>query len=111
MGTGKYYCTVHLTYSSKSWYCSKQTLFTDEVVDPFQLDLVGDFDTQVNNVLQTVRLTRQQVDDLRKLFFDLERSLQTAWQGKYTEYQEELNMSTLLQYYHYYVFDLFLPRV
>ncbi|CAG9788443.1 unnamed protein product [Diatraea saccharalis] len=48
---------------------------------PDYLDLNGSFDEQIRNIMQNVRLTRQEVDNLNLLYVHLEGALQTSWPG------------------------------
>ncbi|KAG7301922.1 hypothetical protein JYU34_013340 [Plutella xylostella] len=52
---------------------------TVDILDVSQLRLAGDFDAQVRDVLQFVRLTREEVENLRLLYEDLEQTLRTRW--------------------------------
>lgn len=51
------------------------------MLDTSQLCYEGDFDTQVSNLLKKVRLARQEVEDLKYLFKDLEDAFQSTWLG------------------------------
>ncbi|XP_013194359.2 terminal uridylyltransferase Tailor isoform X1 [Amyelois transitella] len=52
-----------------------------DILDPSVINFHGDFYTQVENIMQRVRLTRSEVEDLRRLFFDLEQTLREYWPG------------------------------
>ncbi|KAJ0175918.1 hypothetical protein K1T71_008092 [Dendrolimus kikuchii] len=52
-----------------------------DVLDTTQLCYEGGFDEQVANLLKSVRLTRQEVENLSQLFDDLEGALQNTWPG------------------------------
>ncbi|RVE40412.1 hypothetical protein evm_014938, partial [Chilo suppressalis] len=46
---------------------------------PDYLNLKGNFQEQVKNITQNVRLTRQEVDNLNLLYVHLEGALQSGW--------------------------------
>ncbi|RVE46786.1 hypothetical protein evm_008570 [Chilo suppressalis] len=48
---------------------------------PDYLNLKGNFQEQVKNITQNVRLTRQEVDNLNLLYVHLEGALQSGWPG------------------------------
>lgn len=53
----------------------------DCLPDALELCLEGDFDDQVEQLLQQIRLSRQQVEGLTPLFHDIEEMLQFMWPG------------------------------
>ncbi|XP_068632290.1 terminal uridylyltransferase Tailor-like [Battus philenor] len=53
----------------------------EKILDISNLHLEGDFDHQVQQILQFIRLTRAQVEDLQILFDDVQNTLATIWPG------------------------------
>lgn len=53
-----------------------------DVLDISQFRFDGDFETQANEILSKVRLTRTEVESLSHLFSDLENALHSTWPGK-----------------------------
>ncbi|XP_059045063.1 uncharacterized protein LOC131840886 isoform X2 [Achroia grisella] len=55
--------------------------YKNDILSTSLLKLHGDFKSQVNYLLQNVRLSRNDVENLTWLFSDLEQSLQRVWPG------------------------------
>lgn len=51
------------------------------IIEPKFINLTGDFYVQLDNVLEAVRLTQEEVTSLSRLYADLEWALQQAWPG------------------------------
>ncbi|XP_053608421.1 terminal uridylyltransferase Tailor-like [Plodia interpunctella] len=56
-------------------------IMAKDIVDVCDLNLDGDFEWQVVNIMESVRLTRSEVEHLEKLFSDLEQTLREYWPG------------------------------
>ncbi|XP_034833108.1 speckle targeted PIP5K1A-regulated poly(A) polymerase-like isoform X1 [Maniola hyperantus] len=52
-----------------------------EIIQPKLIALTGDFHTQLDNILNAVRLTQEEVTSLSELYQDLEFVLQQQWPG------------------------------
>uniref|UniRef100_A0A1E1WRX3 Uncharacterized protein n=1 Tax=Pectinophora gossypiella TaxID=13191 RepID=A0A1E1WRX3_PECGO len=52
-----------------------------DILDTSQLCLEGDFEEQVNQLLTTVRLSRNEVEELERLLSDVSNTLSRAWPG------------------------------
>ncbi|CAH2080289.1 unnamed protein product, partial [Iphiclides podalirius] len=55
--------------------------YGDDIFDISGLHLSGNFDSQVQQLLEYIRLTRAEVEHLQLLFDDLQSTLQTVWPG------------------------------
>ncbi|CAH2034559.1 unnamed protein product, partial [Iphiclides podalirius] len=53
----------------------------DIIFDIHKLSLNSDFDSQVQEILKFIRLSKSEVEHLQLLFNDLQNTLQTAWPG------------------------------
>ncbi|KAJ8719868.1 hypothetical protein PYW08_012043 [Mythimna loreyi] len=51
------------------------------IVEPKKINLLGDFHSQLDNILSAVRLTQEDVKHLGQLYTDLEVALQAQWPG------------------------------
>lgn len=60
--------------------------FIDDILDTSNIQFIGDFDVQVQEILSYVRLTAERVHGLKLLFDDLEFALQQLSPGKVSIY-------------------------
>ncbi|XP_041981374.1 UTP:RNA uridylyltransferase 1-like [Aricia agestis] len=51
----------------------------DDIFDTTKLSFAGDFDSQIQELMQYVRLTRDEVEQLQTLLDDLEHTLHSEW--------------------------------
>lgn len=51
-------------------------------MDPFQINLSGDFHQQLDTILATIRLTQEEATAISSLYVDVERVLQAIWPGE-----------------------------
>ncbi|CAK1543298.1 unnamed protein product [Leptosia nina] len=52
-----------------------------KILEPQKIDLSGDVYKQLDNILDVIRLTQQEVINISMLYLDLETALQTYWPG------------------------------
>lgn len=62
------------------------SLIPDPILDTSKINLTGDVECQISQLLDIVRLTKEEVDSINILLRDLANNFYNIWPGKYIIY-------------------------